>query len=239
MRFTFAVILLMASAIAQSAQVTQCGTDVCFVYDDATLFGTGTVIDNNIFFLPTEFSAESLNGEGAVTANETLNVQVYSVTSGYEMTNFALVEQGVYVLNGANSTVDVQGMFAVTSNTTLDPSTALPPLFPDGVSPYRTENLFSGGVLDTQGTLTQWDIGTAISLADTAGWGSDTDVTVTIENLLTATTLENGEQAFIEKKIGAVGIIVNPIPIPAAAWLFMSGLGLLGWVKRRQLKATD
>lgn len=32
---------------------------------------------------------------------------------------------------------------------------------------------------------------------------------------------------------GAVGIDVNVVPVPAAAWLFGSGVGLLGWLRRR------
>jgi hypothetical protein len=30
-----------------------------------------------------------------------------------------------------------------------------------------------------------------------------------------------------------VGIDVNVVPVPAAVWLFGSGLGLLAWVRRR------
>ena len=33
---------------------------------------------------------------------------------------------------------------------------------------------------------------------------------------------------------GIDNIAVNVVPIPAAAWLFASGLGLLGWLNRRQ-----
>ena len=81
--------------------------------------------------------------------------------------------------------------------------------------------------------LTTWSAGASIDLADTAGWGTDTKVTMTLENLLTAQTVTSGEVAFIEKKFEGVGIIVNPIPIPGAVWLFGSALGLLGWMRRR------
>ena len=28
---------------------------------------------------------------------------------------------------------------------------------------------------------------------------------------------------------------ISVVPVPAAAWLFVSGLGMLGWMRRRQL----
>ena len=62
---------------------------------------------------------------------------------------------------------------------------------------------------------------------------SDSSVIAQIQNNLSATTLNNGEQAWIEKKAAGVGLIVNPVPVPAAVWLFGSALALLGWIRRR------
>lgn len=36
---------------------------------------------------------------------------------------------------------------------------------------------------------------------------------------------------------GVVGIDVNVVPVPAAVWLFGSGIGLLAWLRRRTLSA--
>ena len=41
----------------------------------------------------------------------------------------------------------------------------------------------------------------------------------------------NGTDAFFD----APGATVSAVPIPAAVWLFASGLGLLGWMRRRRL----
>ena len=45
-------------------------------------------------------------------------------------------------------------------------------------------------------------------------------------------TDENGESAWIQKKIT---VVVSEVPVPAAVWLFGSGLGLLGFMRRRKL----
>lgn len=34
---------------------------------------------------------------------------------------------------------------------------------------------------------------------------------------------------------GSATVTINPIPVPAAVWLFGSALGLLGWMRRRQI----
>jgi len=45
---------------------------------------------------------------------------------------------------------------------------------------------------------------------------------------------ESGTAAFdIAFLLGANGISPSPVPVPAAAWLFGSALGLLGWARRR------
>lgn len=222
-----ALVALLAAfnfAPATAATVTECGTDVCFTYDNATMYGSANIIGNNIFFLPDNFKAEALNDAGVVTANETLNIQVTTL-GNYKITGFALAEQGDYKLTGENATVDVSGQLGVTSNTQNEP--------PLNFFPYRDTEIFTAGDLSVKGgVLTEWNAGAAIDLADTAGWEMDTDVTVTIENLLSASTLELGEQAFVEKKIGAIGLEV--VPIPGAIFLFPSALGALAWMRRRR-----
>lgn len=49
----------------------------------------------------------------------------------------------------------------------------------------------------------------------------------------------NGLTSVVIEVTGGVGsaidnIAVNVVPVPAAAWLFASGLGLLAWVRNRQ-----
>lgn len=212
---------------ANSAIVHLAGNSVDFSYDDSTLFGTANVIGDSIFFLPTNFKAESRNGAGAVTTNETLNITIQA-TAGHTIDTVVLHESGDYRLSGAGASASVNGLLAVTSHTKLD-----------GLFPFREQQLFDAGVFSDTGAFAQeWNTVAEIDMTTIAGWSNDTFITVTAENLLSATTLYNGELAFVEKKYLGIGLVVNPVnpvPVPAALWLFGSGLlGLAGLVAKRR-----
>jgi hypothetical protein len=214
---------------ANAASVTTCGNDVCFTYDDSTEFGSANVVGNSIFFAPTSFTAESLNGQGAVSTSSTINVLVESITQGFNLQQFFLQEQGDYFIEGQQASVSAGGQFAATSLTkTCDTG---------GLFEFacREEVLLDGGDLDTVGEFDDWSISAFIDLAQNEDWGSDSRVLLTIENRLSATTFNLGEEAFIEKKFAGVGITV--IPVPAAVWLLGSALGLLGFSRRKQVLA--
>lgn len=217
---------LLAAGAAQ-ATVVQYGDDLIFTYDETTQYGLGTVVGNNIYFSPTEFIAESANTEGAVTALETLNIQIQVVnpSSGFRITGFEVAELGDYRLNGSSSSVSAEGRLQVTSNTTNCGG---------GLFPACTDaEIFSAGALTTTGALTEWSTYADIDLDDTIGWGEDTNVNVQIQNDLIATSVVEGELAFIQKKAQGVGIVVvSEIPLPAAGWLF--GSALLTLIARRK-----
>ena len=222
------LLLSLGSAMpAMSAIVHLAGDSVDFYYDDSTLFGSANVINNSIFFLPTNFKAESLNGAGIVSTNQTLNISI-TAKAGNVIENILIQESGDYKLIGTDASARVNGLLAVTSNTSLN-----------GFFPYRLEQTFDTGLLpDISDTNELWDTSAGVDLGTEPGWLYDTGITVTIENLLSASTLNLGEQAFVEKKFLGVGLIVNPqppnVPVPAAAWLFGSGLlSLAGLVRRR------
>ena len=222
--------LLICSALfttaPNAAPVTIDGTDVSFTYDDSSFFGVASVVGNSIFFQPTDFIAESLNGAGAVSLRDTLTVDVQAITAGYDMSSFQLVEQGDYQLSGTSASVSASGRLGVASMTTLC-----------GSITCRDENIFNVATtdLDTIGSLTEWNGSTSVNLADTIGWGSDSFVQLSLQNNLLATTTEFGDDAMIQKKFGAIGIVVNPVPVPAALWLFGSGLiGIAAFAKRKK-----
>ncbi len=219
--------LLTACFSVQAATVIITGDDVKFTYDDSSLFGTATVVGNSIFFLPTTYKAESLNGDGVVTTNVTIQINVEVITEGFALRELQMVEEGDYFLSGEGASVQQSGQIAVTSLTQIC----------GGLIPCRNTMLFGAGPLTVQNALTEWSAEAGINLGDNPDWGSDTRVTITLENLLTATTRNPGvgEQAFIEKKFSAIGLLVNavPIPVPAAFWLFGSALTWLA-LKRRK-----
>jgi len=229
-KLSFAALALSVIGFqANAAVVTECGTNVCFTYDNSTLFGSANIVGNNIFFLPTEFVASSTDGTGSEITNETLEIRIEAYTPDYDMTQFLLVEQGDYQLNGEGAWVSASGQLRVTSVAKTCPV--------GGFDFICTDNdTFNTGPLDVQGVLTDWEGTGQVDLGDTAGWGSDTAVIMTLENVLQASTLENGETAFIEKKLAGVGIQV--VPVPAAVWLFGSALaGMAAWSRRRKLTA--
>lgn len=216
--------LLMLPLLANAATVTVYGDDVMFTYDDATLFGTATVVGNSLTFNPTNFRAESLNGTpGAVSASATLNIRAEVTTSGYVMTNFALAEQGDYQLSAGDTSVNGSARLQISSGTTTC-----------GIFACEDNSVDNITGLNTVGSTTNWSASTAVNLADTAGWGSDTLAIVQIQNNLTATTLNAGELAWIQKKNSGIGmeVQISEVPVPAGFWLFGSALGALGLIRR-------
>ena len=226
---------------AQAALVTVTGTNFDLTYDTTKLglFGVPTLVGNTLFFSPNAFVAESLNGAGVVSQNSTVSGLVLTAKNGFQFGAFDLAEFGDYRLNGAASSVQVNGQlraFDIASS----------------INTQTTSNLALFGAAPTlnDGALHNWNMLARID-ASTAPqgvppvFGAPTNVIqarasavgLTIENQLTAYTDAQGNglrQAFVEKKFAGVQMTVSPVPLPPSAALLAAGLTSALWVMRRR-----
>lgn len=233
--------LLIGSGVAGAASVTLNGTDVKFTYDDSLtgLFGMPTVSGNTLFFTPVAFNAISTNGAGTVVTNSNMNILV-TPKSGSAVSSVAMQERGDYSLKGDGSSVDVSGQlraFDVANSFTVQTTADIMPTAPLTTVDNKYHNWTATANLDLSG----------------ADWQKASAVNFTIENILEASTSARGSKAFVDKKFAGMQITVGAgqtgggddgsgppaaVPVPAAMWLFGSGLlGLVG-ISRRGAKTV-
>lgn len=216
---------------ASAATVVLTGDTIIYEYDDVTnaaaltLFGVPTIVGDVVRFLPPDFRAESIDGVATnsgsggtdiVTANFIFD-RVWAMDQS-ALQSIEIVEFGDYeVTNGDSAHLDL--LLTASNNANF------------------TEFDFDSASLDfvgDSGGAQTWITSASISPFDqfsTDPW----DVAVTIQNTLTAITDANGESAWIQKKLSFVAS--SQIPVPAAAWLF--GSGLLGLFAVKGKKRTS
>lgn len=230
----FATLLTVGLSGAQAALVTQFGTNVSFTYDDSTLFGVGTVNGNNIFFTPDNFVAQSQNGAGLVTITDTLDIKVTSLDPvNFLLTNAKLTESGDYQI----SDFGTLGNASVRARATLGGSGLVAPGFGNAGSPFSVSDSFDTGVITTPTNSTDWTGSAMIGNFGGPAYHA-TELDITIENVLDADTGDTGDLANIAKKFvgNTIGLEINAVPVPAAVWLFASGLlGMVGMARRRKV----
>lgn len=217
-----ALVLSALSGPATAAQITVCGPSICYEYDDAQVgvlkFGMPSLVGDAMQFLPVDFRAESANGAGFVvdTATFVFN-RVYSI-SGADIISVTASESGDYrIISGG--TVDVDLFLQAASNVDAFDFTV------------DINNFAAAGA---SGGLQLWSLGAAVSPA-AVFTSLANDLALTVQNTLTAFTGNSGELAWIQKKLI---LEVAVVPVPAAVWLFGSGLALLGFARRRQQLAA-
>lgn len=224
----------VCDGFAGAGEVALTGTTVCFVYDPAnidSIFGTPTVSGDNIFVTPTSFKATSNDGAGTVQAFGTGTIQVIA-QPGYVLDNIDVGEIGDYRMQqgtNGNPSVDVDGWLRVFD--WFDPN-------PVGGTQETTNLTISGDLTIADGNNHDWTGAGGFNLT-TPLWDNRDHVGLTLQNTLTAFSTVFGDQAMIQKKaVGSeitVSIDTSPIPVPAAVWLFGSGLlGLIGVARRKK-----
>lgn len=224
-----ALFLTTLMSPAQAALVApQCGPTICYVWDDEQLaidsLGDPMIAGDQAFFTPANFRAESANGTPAIdieSANFIFS-KIYSHDgseaegSGLEIGLITVEESGDYRIDGGDS-VDVTLRLQATNLASAEMTTV-------------TE-IFAA-TADTGGLSPEWElmamIDPTVSFVEFAN-----RINLGVQNTLTASTDADGEFAFIQKKF--VLTVSTVVPVPAAVWLFASGLGLLGWLRRRSV----
>ncbi len=204
------------------------GDTVIFKYVGTTssmgLFGTIEVVGDSIVATPTNFRAESLNGAGAVSVSDNGAIQVIA-KSGYQIDGVNILERGDYRMSGAGTSVDVDGWADVWDwNDLWGPS-------------VQQTLAISGDLTINDGAVHTWTGSTVFDLSG-ATWDGINYIGLQLQNNLLASSAAFGESAWIEKKLVGGGIdlsiVTTVIPVPAAVWLFGSGLiGLLAFARRK------
>lgn len=189
------------------------------------LFGQLQYSGDTVFVTPTDFRAESIDG-ATVFATETGTIQVLA-KQGYVLDGINVGETGSYKMSGGGTSVDVDAYLRVFD--WLDP-----------VPGFGTEEdmYLATSDLSQQGTdnPVTWNASGGFDLT-TSMWNGLDHVGLTLQNILTAQSTTTGQFAWIQKTAVGSEIIVSTsaIPIPAAVWLFGSGLvGLIGIARRKQ-----
>ncbi len=204
------------------------GATVCFVYNPDNidpLYGVPSVLGDTIFVTPTDFLATSNNQDGSVTTTGTGTIQIIA-KAGYVLDGINFGEVGDYRMSSGASSVDVDPYLRVFE------WGALP-----GSGVEDTLNVpVTGDLTIKDDNLNDWSAAGGFDLT-TASWDNINRVGLTLQNTLNAVSLVDGESALIQKKAIGSSVDVSTsavVPVPAAVWLFGSGLlGLVGVARRR------
>ena len=217
--------LIACSSSTQAAIVHLSGTTVDFYYDDAmagmSTFGTLSAAGDSIMATPTDFLASATNtGSDSITATGMVTI---TAKSGYSFSALQFVQQGDYTVFGSGASVSASGTLTIedANNSSTFDSSAL-----------------SVSGLGTVGSTANWNADASFDLSSPT-WDNVTSIKLSLASLLEASSSTLGEQASIQSKVvgsGMLTIETTVVPVPAAVWLFGSGLIALAGLSRRRRK---
>jgi hypothetical protein len=218
-----------------------------------TLFGTPTVLGNNLFFTPTGFNATSSNGVTAFT-DGFLSLSLMTSSTQSSIGNFTFKESGAYSLFGGSfssptpnfATSAFVSMNSITARVTEIGGVAVTPIDVPRVVNYvnggnGVGTLESGGIrftknnaADSPVTLNQvWSASAFFDVASVAP--NATRVQLFLDNVLLSQS-EASSFAFIDKKdVQILTSEIIAIPEPSTIILgSLSGLLLIAAKRRRR-----
>lgn len=220
---TSALLLTLLTPLAAHSAIVHVGSGntVDFYYNDAdpgTLaYGSLQVSGDTIYATPTTFEASALNGDGTDLFSNTGYVIVVA-KEGFSFAGVDILEGGTYSTSG-NGSVNVQSSLRVMDSDNI---------FTQETGSLAISDLSLAGVNSWQGNLS-YDMTLAM-------WDNTNSIHLTLTNLLYATSPDTESTAFINKTLAgaSIGMSITTIPLPAAVWLFGSGLiGLLALARRK------
>lgn len=237
---TISLFALLPSA--QAALVQLCGPSICYEYDDNAAvnsgidyYGTPTLLagSDTLKFNPTDFSVDSDPGTAGIPGPTLTAVFAFTrvwSTWGMEIGDISVSESGDYQVLGdaavsANLRVQVVDLGDDGSPT---------PGFPEQIVDIQTFT----ATTPTGLALANWSLASSVS-PSTVFTDLATSVDLSIQNTLQAVSGPGGGYGFIAKKllltVSTVGSMppAEVVPVPAAAWLFGSAIGLMGLIRRR------
>jgi hypothetical protein len=215
---------LIIGTHAHAALVTLSGTSVDFIIDDAQpglaiYGGLPTVVGDSLLFFPSTFRAQSNNGAGVVAVNGTVNFQIVSRNGNLALNTIAVSEFGDYFNTpGAGGSVSAVAQLGAVNLMSSNPPAS-----------FRQDIAQTGP--QTAGGANPWDLVTDINFRQV--WLNPTSrVQIDIQNNLSATSIANFSESWIQKKFQGMVVDVQVVPLPAAFWLLASALGSLFGVSR-------
>ncbi len=227
-------ILLLGSGVSSASTITLTGSDVSFSFDDdlIELFGMPRISGNNIRFKTSKLKTVSINGIGDVSNLFNMDILV-TPNEGVTLSSIGIRERGRYAIKKAGSSVDFNGQ--------IQASDESDPLSIFATAPITTKSNFN----NSERGRHNWIAKSTIDLS-TSMWDDTSGFIISLDNMLGAMTGASFSKAFIG--INRLGFRVNvddnvddsltvsQVPIPAAAWLFGSGLiGLVAVSRRREM----
>jgi len=224
-----AVSLFSICTLSNAATVHLAGDTVDFYYDDSqsgmSAYGTLSAVGNSIFAQSVNLSADASNGSS--TSTNALGTITIVAHTGYSFDFMQVAQFGDYSVSGSGASVNVSGTLFVEDS--------------DNSSTLSVSTLSVTGLGLNDGQTHEWQATSGFDLS-TATWNNVNSIELSLDTLLSATTSTSGESAFTESKFvggGMVTIETSVVPVPAAIWLFGSGLLGLASIARRSNKTKS